>query len=52
MDETAITLCKENNVPVIVFNALQPGNILRAAMGEAVGTIVSSADDELPAPGS
>ncbi|KAI8466060.1 MAG: Aspartate/glutamate/uridylate kinase [Monoraphidium minutum] len=48
MDETAITLCKENNVPVIVFNALQPGNILRAAMGEAVGTVVSDVDGELP----
>ncbi|KAI8464249.1 MAG: uridylate kinase [Monoraphidium minutum] len=48
MDETAITLCKENNIPVIVFNALQPGNILAAAMGEAVGTVVSGVDDELP----
>jgi isopentenyl phosphate kinase len=36
---------------VIVFNALQPGNILRAAMGEDVGTVVSDLDEELPAPG-
>lgn len=49
MDETAITLCKENNIPVIVFNALQPGNILRAAMGEGVGTVVTHADDNLAA---
>ncbi|GBF98969.1 uridylate kinase [Raphidocelis subcapitata] len=48
MDETAITLCKENNIPVIVFNALAPGNILRAAMGEEVGTVVADCDDELP----
>lgn len=47
MDETAITLCKENNIPVIVFNALQPGNILKAAMGESVGTVVSNVDDDL-----
>jgi uridylate kinase len=52
MDETAITLCKENNIPVIVFNALEPGNILKAAMGESVGTVVSDGDEELPAPGS
>jgi len=48
MDETAITLCKENNIPVIVFNALQPGNILKAAMGDSVGTVVSNVDDDLP----
>ncbi len=49
MDETAITLCKENDIPVIVFNALEPGNILRAAMGERVGTVVSNGGDELSA---
>ncbi|KAF6264443.1 Aspartate/glutamate/uridylate kinase [Scenedesmus sp. NREL 46B-D3] len=49
MDETAVTLCKENNIPVIVFNALQPGNILRAAMGEDVGTVVTHADEALAA---
>lgn len=50
MDETAVTLCKENNIPVIVFNAMQPGNILRAAMGEDVGTVVSHADTSLAPP--
>jgi glutamate 5-kinase len=49
MDETAITLCKENNIPVIVFNAMQPGNILRAAMGEDVGTVVTHAEKALAA---
>jgi uridylate kinase len=29
MDETAVTLCKENAIPVIVFNIMEPGNILR-----------------------
>lgn len=53
MDETAVTLCKENNIPVIVFNALEPANILRAALGDDVGTVVSNFDAALaprPAP--
>jgi uridylate kinase len=40
MDSTAIALCKENNIPIIVFNLSEPGNIHRAVMGESVGTIV------------
>ena len=45
MDAAAIALCEENAIPVIVFDALAPGNILRAAMGEAVGTVVADVDD-------
>ena len=41
MDETAVTLCKENDIKIVIFDALVPGNILRAAMGEDVGTLVS-----------
>lgn len=41
MDETAITLCKENNIPVMVLNMLERGNIMRAVFGEDVGTTVS-----------
>lgn len=41
MDETAITLCKENSIPVIVFNLTRPGNILAALLGEpGVGTCI------------
>lgn len=40
MDATAITLCKDNHIPIIVFSIDIPGNILRAAKGEAIGTIV------------
>jgi len=40
MDITAITLCKENNIPIVVFDLSVPGNIIRAIKGEAVGTIV------------
>eukprot|EP00191_Tetraselmis_sp_GSL018_P004103 CAMPEP_0177607590 /NCGR_PEP_ID=MMETSP0419_2-20121207/18004_1 /TAXON_ID=582737 /ORGANISM="Tetraselmis sp., Strain GSL018" /LENGTH=326 /DNA_ID=CAMNT_0019102193 /DNA_START=158 /DNA_END=1135 /DNA_ORIENTATION=+ len=39
MDETAITLCKENHIPVLVFDLLQPGNVLRAVLGhDGIGT--------------
>ena len=40
MDSTAIALCKENNIPIVVFNLLVRGNIFRAAKGESIGTIV------------
>jgi uridylate kinase len=40
MDSTAIALCKENNIPILVFDLSVRGNIVRAAKGEAVGTIV------------
>lgn len=45
MDETAITLCKENNIPVLVFNVMERGNVLRAAAGQNVGTVVDSSED-------
>lgn len=41
MDETAVTLCKENDIKIVIFDAMVPGNIMRAAMGEVVGTLVS-----------
>lgn len=40
MDSTAIALCKENNIPIVVFNLLVRGNIVRAAKGESIGTTV------------
>lgn len=48
MDDTAITLCKENEIPVCVFNLNTPGNILRALLGDpTIGTTVTaSAGDE------
>lgn len=45
MDGTAITLCKENNIPIIVFNLFEQGNIIRAVKGEKVGTIVGGSYD-------
>jgi len=41
MDLTAITLCRENNMPIQVLNFQQQGNLLRAVAGEAVGTLIS-----------
>ena len=40
MDLTAITLCKDNNIPLIVFDLGRPGNIERAVRGETIGTVV------------
>lgn len=40
MDQTAITLCKENKLPIIVLNIHRHGEVARALMGERVGTIV------------
>jgi len=40
MDASAISLCMDNNLPIIVFNMRQPGNIRRVVAGENVGTKV------------
>jgi len=40
MDATAISMCMDNGLPIIVFNLLQTGNIKRAIYGEEIGTIV------------
>jgi uridylate kinase len=40
MDATAISLCMDNHLPIIVFNVKKRGNIVRAVMGEKVGTII------------
>lgn len=41
MDSTALTFCKDNQIPIIVFNPMEPGNIERIILGEQVGTLVS-----------
>ena len=41
MDATAISLCMDNRLPIVVFNLRTPGNLKRAIMGEAVGSTVS-----------
>ena len=42
MDAAALSLCRENDLPVIVFNILEDGNIKRMVNGEEIGTIVKN----------
>jgi uridylate kinase len=44
MDASAVSLCKDNRLPILVFNMKEPGNIKRAVMGERVGSIVRPDD--------
>ncbi|MCF8588223.1 UMP kinase [Gordonia liuliyuniae] len=41
-DATAFSLCMDNNMPILVFNLLERGNIARAVAGESIGTLVST----------
>jgi len=40
MDSTAVSLCKDNKIPIIVFDLFRPGNIKRAVSGEKIGTVI------------
>jgi uridylate kinase len=40
MDATSIAMCRDNKLPIIVFNLNTNGNIMRMAMGEPIGTII------------
>jgi uridylate kinase len=40
MDMTAFTLCKENNIPVVVFDMNKPGNLFKVVKGEKTGTLI------------
>ncbi|KAI0515769.1 hypothetical protein KFK09_008436 [Dendrobium nobile] len=40
MDMTAVTFCEENNIPVVLFNLMEPSNISRALCGDQVGTLI------------
>ena len=46
MDSTALSLCMDNSLPILVFNMSEPENIRRVLRGERVGTIVACADEE------
>jgi uridylate kinase len=41
MDTTAISMCMDNNLPIIVFNLNVPGNLKRVVLGEKVGSLVA-----------
>ena len=50
MDAAAISVCKENALPIVVFNLREAGNIRRVVMGEPIGTtVVASAPPAVPA---
>jgi uridylate kinase len=42
MDTTAISLCKDNRMPIIVFNLRTPGHLMRVVLGERVGSLVTA----------
>jgi uridylate kinase len=44
MDLTAVSLCQENNLPLVVFNMNYPDNLLKLVRGDNVGTIVNNGD--------
>jgi uridylate kinase len=46
MDSTATSLCMDNKIPIIVFSIDEPGNILKAALGQNIGTVVGGAKND------
>jgi uridylate kinase len=42
MDTTAISLCMDNKLPIVVFDLMRAGNIKRIVLGEPVGSVVSA----------
>jgi uridylate kinase len=40
MDSTAISLCKDNDLPIVIFNLNEHGNIRRVVLGEKIGSMV------------
>jgi uridylate kinase len=41
MDATAVSLCMDNDLPIVVFDLMREGNVVRAVHGERIGTLVS-----------
>jgi uridylate kinase len=40
MDASAVAMCRDNQLPILVFNMTVSGNIMRMSMGEAIGTLI------------
>ncbi len=47
MDLTAVSLCQENNLPMMVFNMDKPDNLLKLVLGETVGTFINNTETSL-----
>jgi uridylate kinase len=45
MDSTAVSLCMDNGLPIVVFDLMEKGNVVRAVRGEKIGTLVSQSAD-------
>jgi uridylate kinase len=45
MDSTAVSLCMDNGLPIVVFDMMEKGNVVRAVRGEKIGTLVSQSAD-------
>ncbi|MDY6854265.1 MAG: UMP kinase [Thermodesulfobacteriota bacterium] len=41
IDSTAVSLCRDNNLPIVIFNLTTPGNIKKAVLGEKIGTLIT-----------
>ncbi len=41
MDASAVAMCRDNNLPILVFNLNTPGNIMRMSRGESLGTVIT-----------
>jgi len=50
MDSTALSLCMDNDLPIIVFNVETPGQIERIILGERIGTLIDNGAEEPPSP--
>jgi uridylate kinase len=48
IDATAVTLCLENSLPIVVFDLNQPGHIRAAALGQRIGTLIDGGNGERP----
>jgi uridylate kinase len=46
MDMTAFSLCRENNLPIIVFDLQDKDSIIRAIKGERIGTLINSGEEK------
>jgi len=46
MDLTAATMCRDNNIPIVVFNITKQGNMMKAVLGEDIGTYLGGGEDD------
>ena len=42
MDMTSVTMCMENDIPIVAFGLNEPGGLIKAATGEKIGTVIAN----------